>query len=104
MTGLPSFVLLILPWSTFSFTRSCYSSNLHRNSIFFPLHDINNRIADQFGVPEVYSDNEWHPRDPASTTPQLLAAMWHQITQAGGMAKGVSYQVNIEWIISLISL
>ena len=83
-------MLLILPWSTVSFTRSFYSSNPQRHSIVSPLSDINNRIADQLGVPEVYSDNEWHPRDPASTTPQLLAAMWHQITQAGGMAKGVS--------------
>lgn len=53
------------------------------------LHDINDRMAEQMGVPEVHSDNEWHPRDPAKTTPQLLAALWHQITQAGSMSKGV---------------
>jgi hypothetical protein len=88
--SLSSLTLLTLPWSTFSFTRSFFSSNLQRNSCAAPLNDINDRIADQLGVPDVYSDNEWHPRDPASTTPQLLAAMWHQITQAGGMAKGVS--------------
>jgi hypothetical protein len=53
------------------------------------LRDINDRMAEQMGVPEVHSDNEWHPRDPAQTTPQLLAALWHQITQAGSMSKGV---------------
>lgn len=53
------------------------------------LRDINERMAEQMGVPEVHSDNEWHPRDPARTTPQLLVALWHQITQAGRMGKGV---------------
>ena len=53
------------------------------------LRDINERMAEQMGVPEVHSDNEWHPRDPARTTPQLLVALWHQITQAGRMVKGV---------------
>jgi hypothetical protein len=54
------------------------------------LRDINERMAEQMGVPEVHSDNEWHPRDPARTIPQLLVALWHQITQAGRMVKGVS--------------
>lgn len=34
-------------------------------------------------------EEEWHPRDPAHTTPQLLAGLWHQIAQAGSMTKGV---------------
>lgn len=36
------------------------------------------------------SDDEWHPRDPAFTTPQLLSGVWHQIAQAGTLSKGVS--------------
>ncbi len=32
---------------------------------------------------------EWHPHDPAYTTPQLLAGIWFQIAQAKTMVKGV---------------
>jgi hypothetical protein len=38
-------------------------------------------------------DEEWHPRDPAHTTPQLLAGIWHQISEASGMPKGDAYSV-----------
>lgn len=38
----------------------------------------------------VHTDDEWHPRDPAFTTPQLLLGIWQQIAQATTMAKGVS--------------
>lgn len=40
-----------------------------------------------------FSDEEWHPRDPASTTPQLLAGLWHQISHAGSLTKGETYTV-----------
>jgi hypothetical protein len=39
---------------------------------------------------EAETDDEWHPHDPADTIPQLLAALWNQIAQAGGMVQGVS--------------
>ena len=33
---------------------------------------------------------EWHPRDPASTTPQLLSSLWLQIAQGcKNLSKGV---------------
>ena len=35
-------------------------------------------------------EEEWHPRDPAYTTPQLLVGLWSQIAQAGTMTRGVS--------------
>eukprot|EP00977_Amphora_coffeiformis_P028583 scaffold36189_cov160-Amphora_coffeaeformis.AAC.2 len=38
-------------------------------------------------------DDDWHPRDPAHTTPQLLAALWHQIAQAGNLVKGETMTV-----------
>jgi hypothetical protein len=38
-------------------------------------------------------EEEWHPRDPAHTTPQLLAGIWHQISEASGMPKGDTYSV-----------
>jgi len=38
-------------------------------------------------------EEEWHPRDPAETTPQLLSGLWFQIAQAGGMSKGESVTV-----------
>jgi hypothetical protein len=34
--------------------------------------------------------DEWHPRDPAQTTPQLLKSIWDQIARASAMVKGVS--------------
>lgn len=40
---------------------------------------------------ELHSDDEWHPRDPAFTTPQLLVGIWQQIAQATSMAKDVSW-------------
>lgn len=43
---------------------------------------------------DVHSDDEWHPRDPAFTTPQLLVGIWQQIAQATSMAKGVSKSVT----------
>ena len=45
--------------------------------------------SDSSGDEGVYSDEEWHPRDPAFTTPQLLAGLWHQIAQSGTMSRGV---------------
>ena len=53
------------------------------------LFDFNSKIAEQMSVPKVHSDSEWHPRDPASTVPQLMSSVWHQITHAGNMKKGV---------------
>eukprot|EP00545_Synedropsis_sp_CCMP1620_P000781 CAMPEP_0119016238 /NCGR_PEP_ID=MMETSP1176-20130426/11890_1 /TAXON_ID=265551 /ORGANISM="Synedropsis recta cf, Strain CCMP1620" /LENGTH=550 /DNA_ID=CAMNT_0006969579 /DNA_START=116 /DNA_END=1765 /DNA_ORIENTATION=+ len=58
-----------------------------------PLFDLNKRLAEQMGVPEVFSDNEWHPRDPATSVPQLMSSIWGQITHAGNMAKGETYTV-----------
>jgi hypothetical protein len=37
-----------------------------------------------------YTDDEWHPHDPADTTPQLLASIWDQISNGISMVKGVS--------------
>lgn len=53
------------------------------------LFDLNERLAEQMGVPEVHSDGDWHPRDPATSVPQLMSSIWHQITHAANMAKGV---------------
>jgi hypothetical protein len=37
-----------------------------------------------------FTDDEWHPHDPAETTPQLLAGIWLQIAHGTTMVKGVS--------------
>jgi hypothetical protein len=37
-----------------------------------------------------YTDDEWHPHDPAYTTPQLLSGIWGQIARGTTMVKGVS--------------
>jgi hypothetical protein len=44
-----------------------------------------------------FTDDEWHPHDPAFTTPQLLAGVWDQIAHAGTMSKGVSLRRAIDW-------
>jgi hypothetical protein len=41
-----------------------------------------------------YTDDEWHPHDPAETTPQLLSSIWAQISNGITMVKGVS-TVNV---------
>lgn len=42
-----------------------------------------------------HSDDEWHPHDPAYTTAQLMAGIWHQIAQASSMVKGVSPRLKL---------
>jgi len=37
-----------------------------------------------------HQDDEWHPHDPAWSTPQLLKGIWSQIAQAKDMVRGVS--------------
>lgn len=51
-------------------------------------HERIQLVANQLGVPEVQEDDEWHPRDPAYTTPQLLSGIWHMIAQGSSMVKG----------------
>jgi hypothetical protein len=38
-------------------------------------------------------EEEWHPRDPAFTIPQLLEGIWFQISQGKNMVKGDSVTV-----------
>ena len=49
---------------------------------------------------QINKDEEiWHPRDPASTTPQLLHALWFLIVQGCSMTKGQSSTIifpNVE--------
>ena len=40
-------------------------------------------------LPPSSSDDEWHPNDPAWTTPQLLEGIWGQIAQAKNMVRNV---------------
>lgn len=37
-----------------------------------------------------YTDDEWHPHDPAYTTSQLLVGIWDQIAMAKTMTRNVS--------------
>ena len=39
--------------------------------------------------PSVEEEEEWHPHDPAWTTPQLLEGIWSQIAQAKNMVRNV---------------
>lgn len=58
-----------------------------RQPVTFPrLLPMQASLSDKM---DVHSDDEWHPRDPAFTTPQLLVGIWQQIAQATSMAKGV---------------
>lgn len=40
-----------------------------------------------------YTDDEWHPHDPAHSTPQLLAGLWTQIANGLTLVKGESATV-----------
>jgi len=40
------------------------------------------------------NDQEWHPWDPASTTPQLLSALWLMISDASDLSRGDSRTIR----------
>jgi hypothetical protein len=41
------------------------------------------------------TDEEWHPHDPAWTTPQLLEGIWSQIVQAKNMVRNVRLSILV---------
>jgi len=58
------------------------------------LGDSNDQLAARIGVPKVSSDDDFHPIDPAKTTPELLASLWNQITQVATMEKDDTYIIT----------
>ena len=40
-----------------------------------------------------HDEDDWHPEDPASTTPQFLGALWQMIARGSNMVKGVSKDI-----------
>jgi hypothetical protein len=40
-------------------------------------------------------DDEWHPNDPAWTTPQLLEGIWSQIAQGKNMIRNVCLNTSL---------
>lgn len=52
-------------------------------------------------VSNAHTDDEWHPHDPAHTTPQLLEGLWFQIAQGKDMVKGVRHHAFAAWIVCL---
>ena len=66
-----------LPYST-AFRRSRIGSSSSSSSS--SLHMLS---------PSSQDDEEWHPNDPAWTTPQLLEGIWSQIAQAKNMVRNV---------------
>ena len=48
-----------------------------------------------------YTDDEWHPNDPAYTTPQLLVGIWEQISMAKTMTKGVRTNAEVSYYIEI---
>ena len=58
----------------------------------FQREDIRSPIPQLAASRSSEEDDEWHSRDPAETTPQLLRGIWRQIAQGGSMVKGVSFK------------
>lgn len=52
-----------------------------------------NASVQKQGRDETNQDDEWHPHDAASTTPQLLSGIWFMISQGNSMVKGESSTV-----------
>jgi hypothetical protein len=48
-------------------------------------------------------DDEWHPHDPAETTPQLLAALWFMIAHGNSLVKGETMTVIFPELSSQIN-
>mmetsp|Transcript_11287 Transcript_11287/g.15632 ORF Transcript_11287/g.15632 Transcript_11287/m.15632 type:complete len:603 (-) Transcript_11287:299-2107(-) len=52
---------------------------------------------------EAEEEEEWHPRDPAKTTPQLLASIWNLIGRGKDMVRGESFTAIFPEMISLLN-
>jgi hypothetical protein len=67
-----------------------------RSSTPLPIADNNkdwNVAAAKAKNEDREEEEEWHPRDPALTIPQLLEGIWFQISQGKNMVKGDSVTV-----------
>lgn len=53
------------------------------------------RLHSQLDPGSFVTDGEWHPNDPAYTTPQLLVGIWDQIAMAKTMSKDVSFYIQL---------
>lgn len=83
---------LVLNSGTFSETSSSFTVNRRndRNIQHSPLlHSISSPSS-----PKDVTTQEWFPADPASTTPQLLSAVWLMISRACDMSRGVRFPLK----------
>lgn len=105
--SLASFANVINFATAFSTINNNYNNynniiiNTHATRAF--LSNINNsKIQQRHESSRLFStsssgkeEEEWHPRDPAKTTPQLLSSLWSQIAQGcKNLSKGVSFAAN----------
>ena len=76
------------------------SINTHKSTASFVSHSTKgSRLSPTSSASTSLSssgkdDEEWHPRDPAKTTPQLLSSLWLQVAQGcKSLSKGVSRKI-----------
>jgi hypothetical protein len=81
------FCLALVPYSAKAFRLT--QPYTRRNPSFLRLHS-------QLSPDSFYSDDEWHPNDPAYTTPQLLVGIWDQIAMAKTLTKDVRLTEVVE--------
>ena len=83
-------------FSTLGLSLLLLGTLLHTVSAFTGPNLPRAPITSQKALPHpsaFHTDDEWHPRDPAHTTPQLLAGIWYQIAQGATMSKGETLTV-----------
>lgn len=68
-------------------TQQRFTSTATRSPLLL-FSSKNEEVKDGLGFDQ--DDDEWHPSDPASTTPELLSSLWGLIAQGSTMQRGVS--------------
>ena len=101
LSSLLQFVLVLVTTTTTLFSSvqsfTVPSPDLRRHSTTVGNGRISLFVKDD----DDDDDDEFHPNDPAHTTPQLMAAIWDQIKHGATMEKGVSHimVLLVDWLI-----
>jgi len=79
-------VTFLLPTSSSKYTLKSYENICSSSSALYSESPSSSSKDD--------TSQEWHPFDPASTTPQLLSALWIMISNACDMSRGESLTIR----------
>jgi hypothetical protein len=80
---------MLLPPHPMTCSWTTTTNNHHNTKMVTPIPVAVLPMVMNIDAAAFHTDNEWHPHDPATTTPQLLASLWSQIASStSSMVKG----------------